>query len=186
VILSGKEISKRLAMVVPVDTPAGLERIRELINEGKIVISPFPNISKILEAVFLDLEIGKIKIPESPGILKEICVDFSQPESLKERFEIYDKEKVFLHPNPREFLRIETRQFLGIPTDLLTQVTIRREFTKYGLEIIGEPVYLSPGFIGRLELNIKNCGNRPIALFHGLPIFQAMFELLSSCADTAH
>jgi len=178
------------------NVPLVNQRIIKALSNGRIIIAEesdrehiperWYNPKKLLGPYFLNLEIGKIKIPESPGMLKEICIDFSQPESLKERFEIYDKERVFLHPNLREFLRIETRQFLGIPTDLVAQVTIKREFARYGLEIIGEPVFLQPGFIGRIELNIRNCGNRPIALFLGLPIFQAMFELLSSCADIAH
>lgn len=177
VIISGKDLVERLAMVAPL-SPEGLDRVSELINEGKIVISPFPDISGILKVFSLDFEIGKIKIPESPGMFKEICVDFSRPETLKENFEIYDKEKIFLHP--KDFLRIETRQFLGIPTNLLAQVTIKRELAKYGLGIIGEPVYLSPGFIGRVEVDVNNHGNRPIALSQGLAIFQVMFEQLTS------
>ena len=179
-ILSGKEILERLTMVAPVSTPAGLERVKELINEGKVVISPFPDISKMLEVLSLELEIGKIKIPESPGFLKEICIDFSRPETLKEKFEISDKEQVFLHPNPRDFLRVETRQFLGIPADLVAQIGIGSKFATHGLEIIGEPAYLLPGFVGKVDLNIKNSGNRPIVLSPGLPIFQLVFELLSS------
>lgn len=170
------------------------ERIQRLLNKGKIIIAEMHhditsgswfNPEKLLGPCSLTLEIGKMKIPENPSTRSEICVDFSQPKSLKEKFEISSEEKIFLHPSPRTFLRIETKQLLGIPTDLIAQVTIKKEFARYGLEIIGGTIFLKPGFIGRVALNVKNSGNRPIALSPGLPIFQARFELLSSPVDIA-
>jgi deoxycytidine triphosphate deaminase len=176
VIFSGREILKRVTVITQDD----FVKAKQLLKEGKIIVYPFPDTNKISKGISLELEIGKIKIPESPGFLKEICIDFTRSETLEEKFEISDKEKVFLHPNPRDFLRVETRQFLGIPADLVAQIVIGSKFATYGLEIIGEPAYLLPGFIGKVELNIKNSGNRPIALSPGLPIFQVIFELLSS------
>ena len=170
--------------LISLDSLGSREEIKKALSHGKIVIDrPIPQIRKMLGPYFLTLTIGKIKIPKNPSMRSEICVDFTQPKTLEEKFETPDKEKVFLHPNPRTFLRVETKQLLGIPTDLIAQVTIPRKFTRHGLEPIGGTEFLEPGFIDRVVVDVKNSGNRPIALSFGLPAFKVTFKLLSSCID---
>jgi deoxycytidine triphosphate deaminase len=182
VILSGKAILKRLTAVAPISTPSGVARVKEAIDEGKIVISPFPDISEI-PSTSLTLEIGKIQEPLIPSTSKWICVDFSQPETRKEAdrsFRMFTAEKFYLHPGVHNFARVTTKQFIGIPNDLLGLIAVKEEFKKYGLGLIGGISIVSPGFMGEIELDIINSGNRPIVLSLGLPLFQLVFELLSN------
>jgi len=181
-IISGNALLKRLAMVAPLRTDT-LDVVKELMDKGQIVISPFPDISKILRAVSLTMEIGEIKEPKIPSTSQWICIDFSQLETLKEAdksFSPFKGEKFYLHPGVHNFARIETKQFLGIPNDLLGEITVKEEFRKYGLSLIGGINYLPPRFMGRVTADITNSGNRPIVLSVGLPIFEARFHLLSS------
>jgi deoxycytidine triphosphate deaminase len=182
VILSGKAILKRLAMVAPISTPPGLARVKEVIDEGKIVISPFPDISKI-PSTSLTLEIGKIQEPLIPSTSKWTSVDFSQPETLKEAdrgFRMFTEEKFYLRPGAYNFARVTTKQFIGIPNDLSGLIAVKEEFRKYGLGLIGGNSIIPPGFMGEIELDIINSGNRSIVLSLGLPLFQLVFELLSN------
>lgn len=165
--------------------PPRSHEIKELIDRGRIVIEPFPEIGrrKIARAVSLPLEIGEIQEPQIPVTSKWICVDFSQPETLKEAdrsFRPFEKEKFYLHPGVHNFARVETKQFLGISNDLLGEITVKEEFRKYGLALIGGVNYLPPGFMGTVTVDIINSGNRPIVLSLGLPIFEVRFQLLSS------
>lgn len=181
-IISGQHLIERLAMVSPVH-PGTLDVVREAMNNGKIVVSPFPHTSKMLSSFSLTLEIGKIYEPQIPSTVSEICVDFSKPDTLEiadKGFRLYEKEKFYLHPGVHNFARVETKHFLGVPNDLLGQITLKKEFTAYGLTIIGGITYIQPGFMGRATLDIKNDGNRPIALSIGLPVFEMTFETLSS------
>lgn len=183
-IFSKKNILDRLTTIEELKSQE--IEIEDVLRKGKIIFDPFLKI--LLGSYFLSLEIGKIQIPEDPGASPVQYVDFSKPEILKEidrEFRLPSKEEVFLHTNPKDFLRIETRQFLGIPTDLIAQVTLEKEFMRYGLEIIGGAVLLEPGFVGKVVVDVKNSGNRPIAIVLGLPVFQVTFELLSSCVDIA-
>jgi len=181
-IFSKKNILDRLTTIEELKSQE--IEIEDALRSGKIVVDqPVPKIREILGPYFLVLPIGKIEIPENPSIRSEICVDFTQPKTLGEKFETFNQEKVFLHPNPRTFLRITAKRLLGIPTDLIGQVTIKREFAKYGLGIIGGTILLEPGFIGRAIADVKNFGNRPMTLTLELPIFQLTFQLLSSCVD---
>ena len=169
-------------MVAPLRTDT-LETVKELMNKGQIVISPFPDISKILGATSLIMEIGEIREPEIPSTSKWICIDFSQVETLKEAdrsFRPFKGEKLYLHPGVYNFVRAETKQFLGVPNDLLGEITIKEEFRKYGLALIGGVNYLPPRFMGTVTADIINSGNRPIVLSVGLPIFEIRFHLLSS------
>jgi dCTP deaminase len=179
VILSGKALLKRLNEVVPV-SPFGWAELKRAINEGKIVISP-P--TSEISSTSLTLEIGKIQEPLIPSTSKWICVDFSQPETLKEAdrsFRMFNREKFYLHPGVHNFARITTKQFVGIPNDLLGFISVKEEFKKYGLGLIGGISIIPPGFMGEIELDIINSGNRPIVLSLGLPLFQLVFELLSN------
>jgi len=179
VIFSGNALLKRLAM------PPRSREIKELIDRGQIVIEPFPKIGreKIARVASLPLEIGEIREPEIPSTSKWICIDFSQEETLKEAdrsFRPFKGEKFYLHPGVHNFARAETKQFLGIPNDLLGEITVKEEFRKYGLAIIGGVNYVPPRFMGTVTADITNSGNRPIVLSVGLPIFEARFHLLSS------
>jgi len=179
VIFSGNALLKRLAM------PPRSREIKELINKGLIVIEPFPKIGrkKIAKATALPLEIGEIQEPEIPSTSQWICIDFSQVETLKEAeksFRLFKGEKFYLHPGVHNFARIEAKQFLGIPNDLIGEITIKEEFRKYGLVLTGGINYLPPRFMGTVTADLINSGNRPIVLSVGLPIFEARFHLLSS------
>ena len=178
-ILSGSALLKRLAM------PPRSREIKELIDRGQIVIAPFPNIEreKIAKATSLHLEIGEIQVPLIPSTSKWICIDFSQVETLKEAdksFRPFEGEKCYFHPGVHNFARVKTKQFLGIPNDLLGEVTVKEEFRRYGLALIGGVNYVPTRFMGTVTADIINSGNRPIVLSVGLPIFEIRFHLLSS------
>jgi len=197
-VLSDKDIRKRLASLIELGVKNSLKEVLELTKErkipqvlksalekGKIIIEPrlfSDDLIDRLGPVSLDLRLGDVLFDSSEDIS---VIDFSQPVGRLEG------KKIILSPPPARPFILEPGQFiLGVtnetimlPSDLMGIIIGRSQFARRGLSVQVGSFKFDPGFIGNAVLEISNISKKPITLYSGLPICQIIFMVLSSPSE---
>jgi len=179
------------------------EVIKKL-EEGYIVLSPFPTeeeLKKRLGQCSLDLQLGS-KIRESTNPRNIIThshgqtsimhqtVDFRRPETLDQAdnsdgfFDLAENGEFILEP--KGLVRAVTKEFIGLPADLVGFVHSRSKAGRYGISSSYDAPKIDPGFVGQIVLEISNMGLRRFSLHPGLAICQIIFAQLDKPASSPY
>lgn len=155
------------------------------IDEGKIKISPKPNLKVQLGPCSIDFHLGNtFKIfnhskfpyidprkPElSEEIMKEIKVTTGEPFIMR----------------PGEFVLATTEEKLELDDDLIGRLEGRSSLGRIGIIVHSTAARFDPGWIGKPVMELGNIGMMPVALYTGMRICSFTFEQLSSPADTPY
>lgn len=190
--LSDTSIRERL---VPGDN-LNKKEIIALLNKGHIVLSPFPT-EEILNDRFgscaFDLELGTtIRESVNPRVnyqhhngqysISHQTVDFRKEDTLddeKHPFGLYELEEgsEFVL-EPKALIQAVTRDFIGIPSDLVGFIHSRSRCGRYGISSSYDAPKIDPGWVGQIVLEVSNMGPRRFSLHPGLRICQIMFAKL--------
>ncbi|RMD58734.1 MAG: dCTP deaminase [Nitrospirae bacterium] len=159
--------------------------IRKYLEEGKIKITPLPDLSVHLGACSIDLRLGT-----------EFCI-FEHSRypyiDLKGNFKVEDIMKKIHIPEdepfimqPGEFVLATTIERIEIPDDLVGRIDGRSSLGRLGLIIHGTASTFDPGWRGKATLELSNIGNMPLALYPGMRVCAFTFEKLSSAAEVPY
>jgi len=159
--------------------------IRTYLQNGKITITPAPDLADQLGSCSIDFHLGNtFKIfnhskypyidPRSPNlsseIMKEIVVDGSEPFIMR----------------PGEFCLATTVEHLKIDDDLLGRLEGRSSLGRIGIIVHSTAARFDPGWDGTPVLELGNIGVLPVALYPGMKICSFTFEELSSPSENPY
>ncbi len=153
--------------------------IKKLIEEGKIQISPKPNLDEQLGSASLDLRLdSEFMVFEHT---KKAFIDTRDADSFKGMTRTVkigpDEPFVF---QPGEFVLGVTEEEIFLPDDLAARIDGRSSLGRLGIVIHSTAGHIDPGFKGKIVLEMENIGMIPILLYPGTRICQLVFEPLSS------
>ena len=139
-------------------------QIRNLVNEGRLIIDPFDE--DLLQPASYDLRLGA-KILASP----------LGPDELGQRIEL-DEQQPNYAIQTGQMVAVMSKERIVIPLDICSNsFGIRSEFVKKGLQCFGGP-QLDPGWRGYLIVTLQNIGPEPMIIKLDQPFFTVTFDRL--------
>lgn len=159
--------------------------IKIALKNGRIKISPKPDIATQLGACNLDLQLGNIYRVFNHS--KTPYIDPQNPKTLEEittEIVIKSKEAFTLHPG--EFILTMTREYVEMPDDLMGRLEGRSSIGRLGVVVHSTAATVDPGFRGNITLELANMGRIPVLLYPGMRICSLSFEQLSSPAEVPY
>lgn len=160
--------------------------IESLIEQGKIIITPRPDVSMI-SGVSVDIRLGNefrvFQDHTAPYI------DLSGPREevqkamnsvMSDEILIPDGEAFFLHPG--ELALAVTYESVTLPDNIVGWLDGRSSLARLGLMIHVTAHRIDPGWSGQIVLEFFNSGKLPLALRPKMKIAALNFETMSSSA----
>jgi len=159
--------------------------IRRYLADGRIKITPEPNLEEALGPCTVDFQLGNIfKIfnhskypyidPRDPHLTAEVMKEIVIPDS----------EPFIMRPG--EFVLATTVEELELSDDLLARLEGRSSLGRLGIIVHSTAARFDPGWIGRPVMELGNIGVMAVALYPGMRICSFTFEELSSPVDTPY
>ena len=156
--------------------------IKKYLKEGKIKITPQPDLLKQLGSCSLDLTLGKtfrIYNPRSVAVIDPY--DPTLIDRLTSMVEVKVGESFILHPG--EFALGVTNESLKLPDDITARLEGRSSIGRLGVIIHSTAASIDAGYRGQITLELANMGRIPVKLYPGMRICSIAFETLSSIAE---
>ena len=160
--------------------------IEQPLEEGKIVIEPRPDSSRI-SGVSVDVLLGNefrvFQAHTAPYI------DLSGPKEevsaaidrvMSDEIYIKDSEVFILHPG--ELALAVTHESVTLPDNIVGWLDGRSSLARLGLMVHVTAHRIDPGWSGRIVLEFYNGGRLPLALRPGMVIGALNFETMSGSA----
>ena len=157
--------------------------IRKRIESNSIEFDPIPNLEEQLGPASLDLRLGKR--------IRELANRFKGPINPKEKntiegsTELTEVRKNF-YLQKDDVILAETKELIRMPNNLCANVEGRSSLGRLFLGIHSTAGFVDPGFKGRITLELKNDGNRPVILFPGMRICQIIFKTMNSEVEVGY
>jgi len=159
--------------------------IRKYLKEGKIKITPAPNLKESLGPCTIDFHLGNVfkifdhsKYPYidprdkhlSSEIMKEIVIE--------------GKDAFIMRPG--EFCLATTVETFELSRDVLARLEGRSSLGRLGIIVHSTAARFDPGWIGRPVMELGNIGVMPVALYPGMRVCSFTFEQLSSPVEVSY
>ncbi|RJQ25809.1 dCTP deaminase [Candidatus Parcubacteria bacterium] len=158
--------------------------IKKYLEEGKIVITPLPDLASQLGSCSIDLRLGNIfrvfdhsKFAFIDPLNKNIS-DFTR------EIKIENKEPFIIQPG--DFVLATTIEYIKVPDNLTGRLEGRSSIGRLGIVIHSTAANIECGYRGHITLELANMGKMPVALYQGMRICSVSFEELSSPADVPY
>lgn len=159
--------------------------IRAALDDGRIKISPEPDLREQLGSCSIDFRLGN-----KFRVFKHNKYPFIAPnnkqlmEEIMEEIEIPDGEQFVMRPG--EFVLAHTVEHLTLPDDLLGRIEGRSSLGRIGIIVHGTASIFDPGWIGVPVLELGNLGMMPVSLKPKMKICSFTFEELTSRAEVPY
>lgn len=159
--------------------------IKTALKEGKIKITPEPDLKVQLGSCSVDLRLGSSfrifnhsKYPyidtKNPNLASELMKEISVP----------DGEPFIMRPG--EFVLATTIENLELTDDLLGRIEGRSSLGRIGIVVHSTANVFDPGWIGKPVMELGNIGMMPVALYPGMRICSFTFEQVSSPVEVPY
>jgi dCTP deaminase len=158
--------------------------LKKALRDGKIKITPAPDLEKQLGSCSIDLRLGNaFRIFESGfhGVIdpqKNAGHEFTKEITV-------EKGTAFIM-QPGDFVLATTVEKIEVPDDLLGNLEGRSSIGRLGIIIHSTAASIDPGMRGHITLELANMGKLPVALYPGMRICSISFEQLSSPAEVPY
>ncbi len=153
--------------------------IRKALNDGRIKITPKPDLKIQLGPCAVDFHLDKyFKIFNHS---KYPYIDPRNPEvstELMKEIVVKDKEAFIMRPG--EFCLATTVESLELSDDLLGRLEGRSSLGRIGIIVHSTAARFDPGWVGKPVMELGNIGVMPVALYPDMRICSFTFEELSS------
>lgn len=156
--------------------------IKKYLKQGKIKITPQPDLADSLGSCSIDLRLGfsfrvfdHSKYPYIDPRSPDLTVDVTNEITIKEN------EPFILQP--ADFVLATTIESFELPDDLLARLEGRSSLGRLGIVVHSTASIFEPGWKGKVVMELGNMGRMPVALYAGMRVCALTFEELSSRAD---
>lgn len=160
--------------------------IKRLLAEGRIQVTPAPDLDVQLGSCSLDLRLGpEFRVFE--GGVFDPYIDVRRPEqvnAITNEHVLSPGQTFILHPNA--FAIASTVETLILPDDIVARLEGRSSLGRLGIIVHATASIIDPGWRGRIALELANHGAVPVALHPGMRICALTFEPLSSPSENPY
>lgn len=143
-------------------------QINNLINEGKLVITPILDSNQIGQSS-VDLRIGTTFKIAKQTRLPLIDVEDKKIQKFFDQTYSNFGQDFILYPN--QLVIGSTFEFIKLPNNIIAYVFTRSSFNRLGVQIAS---MVQPGYVGTLSLELINKGQNAIKLKTGMRIVQIL------------
>lgn len=155
------------------------------IKQGKIKISPKPNLKEQLGPCTIDFHLGNtfryFNHSKFPYIDPR---DSKLSQQLMKEIKLNDSEPFIMRPG--EFVLATTQEALELSDDLIGRLEGRSSLGRLGIIVHSTAARFDPGWVGKPVMELGNIGVMPVALYPGMRVCSFTFEQLSSPAQTPY
>lgn len=155
--------------------------ILQALKDGRIKISPEPDLDRHLGSCSIDFRLGNIFMVFEHS--RYSYIDPRQPQSIGEAMrtiEIPDGESFIMQAG--DFALASTMESLELPDDLLGRLEGRSSIARLGITVHSTAAVFEPGWVGTATMELSNSGRMAVALYPGMRICSFTFEQLTSPA----
>lgn len=153
--------------------------IKRLLQEGRIIVDPAPDLSAQLGSCSLDLRLShEFSVFE---YALHPYVDTRDPDisrTVMKTLTVEENQPFVLHPNT--FVLAITLERVELPDDIVARLEGRSSLGRLGIIVHATASVIDPGWRGRIVLELANHGQMPVALYPGMRVCSVTFEPLSS------
>lgn len=153
--------------------------ILRYIKEGKINITPEPDLDTQLGSCSIDFKLGNtFRVFEHS---KYPYIDLKTKlgvDELMRRVDVPDGEAFTMQPG--EFVLAATQEKLELDDDVMARLEGRSSLGRLGIIVHSTAGLFDPGWVGNATLELGNLGRMPVMLYPGMRICAFTFEPLSS------
>ncbi len=153
--------------------------IRRYISEGKIKITPEPDLGTQLGSCSIDFRLGNtfrvFEHSKYPFIDLKEKID---ADDLMRKVDVSDGEAFTMQPG--EFVLAATHEKLELADDVMARLEGRSSLGRLGIIVHSTAGLFDPGWVGNATLELGNLGRMPVKLYPGMRICAFTFEQLSS------
>ena len=155
------------------------------LEDGKIKISPAPDLETQLGSCSIDFRLGNIfRIFEHSKYSHIDLRSSFDISGLMRKVEIPDSEAFTIQPG--DFVLAATRETLELDDDIMGRLEGRSSLARIGIIVHSTAGLFDPGWIGTATLELGNLGRMPVKLYPGDRICAFTFQKLSSSAQTPY
>lgn len=159
--------------------------IKEYLKQGKIKITPKPDLKTQLGSCSLDLRLGNIfRVYNHSSVAVIDPFDEKMMDKLTSIEHVSKEEAFILHPG--EFVLGVTEEFIKLPDDLSGRLEGRSSIGRLGVVIHSTSANIEAGFRGQITLELANMGRIPVKLYPGMRICSISFDTLSTPAQVPY
>lgn len=156
--------------------------IKKSLTQGRIKITPKPNLSTQLGPCAIDFHLDKtFKIFNHSKYPYIDPRDQAVSTELMKEIKVKGKEAFIMRPG--EFCLATTIESLELSDDLLGRLEGRSSLGRLGIIVHSTAARFDPGWTGKPVMELGNIGVMPVALYPGMRICSFTFEELSSPVD---
>ena len=155
------------------------------LEEGRIKITPAPDLSRQLGSVSVDFRLGTTFMVFEHS--RHSFIDPRHPQSIGEAMrtiEVSEDEPFIMQPG--DFALASTMESLELPDDLLGRLEGRSSIARLGITVHSTAAVFEPGWVGTATMELSNLGRMAVALYPGMRICAFSFETVSSPVMTPY
>lgn len=155
--------------------------ILQALKDGRIKISPEPDLQKHLGSCSIDFRLGDTFMVFEHSRFSYI--DPRQPQSIGSamRTLVVPEGEAFIM-QAGDFALASTMESLELPDDLLGRLEGRSSIARLGITVHSTAAVFEPGWVGTATMELSNSGRMAVALYPGMRICSFTFEQLTSPA----
>lgn len=151
--------------------------IRKFLEQGKISITPQPDLSLQLGTISIDLRLDNVFTVFNYNSHPYIDTMVNTEEHLKQ-IAVENGDGFILQP--RAFAIASTIEWLELGDDIVAELHGRSSIARLGIIVHGTSSLFDPGWSGKVVLELHNVGPMPIKLYPEMRICALTFEQVSS------
>lgn len=159
--------------------------IKQALGEGRIKITPAPDLATQLGSVSIDFRLGGTFMVFEHS--RHSFIDPRQPQSIGDAMrtiEVSEDERFIMQPG--DFALASTIESLELPDDLLGRLEGRSSIARLGITVHSTAAVFEPGWVGTATMELSNLGRMPVALYPGMRICSFSFEQVSSPVEVPY
>ena len=149
--------------------------IRKALADGRIRITPEPDLDAQLGSVSVDFRLGTTFMVFEHS--RHSFIDPRQP-AIDRRRDADDRSRAdepFIM-QPGDFALASTMESLELPDDLLGRLEGRSSIARLGITVHSTAAVFEPGWVGTATMELSNLGRMAVALYPGMRICAFSFE----------
>jgi len=153
--------------------------IRKALADGRIRITPEPDLDAQLGSVSVDFRLGTTFMVFEHS--RHSFIDPRSPQSIGDAMrtiEVAPEEPFIMQPG--DFALASTVESLELPDDLLGRLEGRSSIARLGITVHSTAAVFEPGWVGTATMELSNLGRMAVALYPGMRICAFSFEEVSS------
>ena len=159
--------------------------ILRAMEEGRIKISPEPDLSRQLGSVSVDFRLGTTFMVFEHS--RHSFIDPRHPQSIGEAMrtiEVSEEEPFIMQPG--DFALANTIENLELADDLLGRMEGLSSIARLGITVHSTAAVFEPGWVGTATMELSNLGRMAVALYPGMRICAFSFQQVSSAVMTPY